>query len=90
VVLTVSRHDEGAQTISGQHIHVTEHGIRLRPWHVRYLRPMELDRLAEGVGLSLAWRHADWAETPFGPEAGVHVSAYHRGNVRAVLPPGSA
>ena len=29
-------------------------------------------------------------ETPFGPDASVHVSAYRRGNVRTVLPPGSA
>ena len=89
VVLSVSQHDEREQTITGQHIHVTEQGIRLRPWHLRYARPAELDAMAEAAGLSLAWRHADWVETPFGPDAGVHVSAYRRGNVRTVLPPGS-
>ena len=45
--------------------------------------------MAEAAGLALAWRHADWAETPFGPDAGAHVSGYRRGNVRTVLPPGS-
>ena len=48
------------QTITGQHIHVTEQGIRLRPWHLRYARPAELDAMADAAGLALAWRHADW------------------------------
>ena len=81
VVLTVSQHDRAGQTISGQHVHVTEGGIRLRPWHLRYAAPAELDAMARTVGLELAWRHADWAGTPFGPDASVHVCAYRRGNV---------
>jgi SAM-dependent methyltransferase len=89
VVLSASQHDEAAQTITGQHIHVTERGIRLRPWHLRYATPDEIDSMASASGLTLAWRHADWHGTPFGPEASVHVSGYHRGNVRTVLPPGS-
>jgi SAM-dependent methyltransferase len=90
VVLSVSHHDEARQTITGQHVHITEQGIRLRPWHLRYARPTELDAMAEGAGLALAWRRADWSDAPFGPDAGGHVSAYRRGNVRTVLPPGSA
>jgi SAM-dependent methyltransferase len=90
VVLSVSHHDAPQQTISGQHVHITDRGIRLRPWHLRYAPPEELDAMAAEAGLTLTWRCADWAETPFGPDAGVHVSAYHRGNVRSVLPPGSA
>jgi SAM-dependent methyltransferase len=90
VVLSVSHHDEHQQTITGQHIHVTEQGIRLRPWHLRYAVPAELDAMAEQAGLCLAWRRADWADAPFGPDSGVHVTAYRRGNVRSVLPPGSA
>ena len=66
----MSHHDERAQTITGQHIHVTEQGIRLRPWHLRYARPAELDAMADAAGLTLAWRHADWAETPFGAGCG--------------------
>jgi SAM-dependent methyltransferase len=87
VVLTASQHDPHAQTITGQHIHVTEAGIRLRPWHLRYAPPAELDVMAAGVGLHLAERHADWSGAPFGPDSGVHVSVYRRGNVRTVRPP---
>ena len=90
VVLSVSHHDEAEQTVTGQHVHITEQGIRLRPWHLRYARPAELDAMADEVGLALAWRTADWSGTAFGPDASAHVTAYGRGNVRTVLPPGSA
>jgi len=90
VVLSVSQHDADEQTVTGQHIHVTEAGIRLRPWHLRYAYPDELDGMAEAVGLRLAWRHAGWDGRPFTADASVHVSAYDRGNVRAVRSPGSA
>lgn len=89
VVLTVSQHDPAGQTITGQHIHVSEAGIRLRPWHVRYATPAQLDAMAETAGLELLWRDAGWDGTPFGPESSVHVSAYHRGNVRDVRPAGA-
>jgi hypothetical protein len=89
VVLSVSQHDEEHQTVSGQHIHVTEAGIRLRPWHLRYARVAELDAMSEAAGLSLAWRHAGWSGEEFGPGSSVHVSAYRRGIVRTVPPLGS-
>ncbi|MDP1807433.1 MAG: hypothetical protein Q8K72_19810, partial [Acidimicrobiales bacterium] len=87
VVLSASLHDAAAQTISGQHIHITEQGIRLRPWHLRYASPGELDAMAADAGLHLVERHADWHGAGFGPESSVHVSVYGRGNVRSVRPP---
>jgi SAM-dependent methyltransferase len=90
VVLTVSQHDAAAQTITGQHIHITEAGIRLRPWHLRYADPSELDALAAAAGMPLVWRHAGWDGRPFEDDASVHVSAYRRGNVETVRFPGSA
>ncbi len=89
VVLTVSQHDPVAQTVTGQHVHITEAGIRLRPWHLRYAPPEELDAMADAAGLALAWRHGGWDESAFGPESSVHVSAYQGGNVRSVRPPGA-
>ena len=90
VVLAVSEHDTAAQTITGQHIHVTEAGIRLRPWHLRYAAPVELDAMAAAAGLHLEWRDGGWDGSPFDDSAGVHVSGYGRGNVRSVRSPGSA
>ena len=84
LVLTASQHDPAAQTITGQHVHLTEAGIRLRPWHLRYAPPEELDALAAEVGLARRWRAAGWRDEPFGPDSSVHVSAYQRGIVGPV------
>ncbi|MFQ5558543.1 MAG: class I SAM-dependent methyltransferase, partial [Acidimicrobiales bacterium] len=76
VVLTATRHDETAQTIRGQHVEISSTGVRLRPWMLHYRTPTQLDVAARRVGLELEWRHRDWAGTPFGPGADVHVSSY--------------
>jgi SAM-dependent methyltransferase len=78
VVLTVSQHDPVAQTITGQHVHLTEAGTRLRPWHLRYLTPAQIDELAAGAGLALVERAAGWRGEPFGTGSEVHVSTYRR------------
>ena len=36
VVLTVSRLDPATRTITGQHLQITERGVRLRPWVLHY------------------------------------------------------
>jgi SAM-dependent methyltransferase len=84
VVLTVSRVDARAQTITGQHVHLREDGVRLRPWHLRYATPAQLDALAGDAGLTLEARTAGWDGEPFTASSGVHVSTYHRANVRDV------
>ena len=79
VVLSVSQRDRSAQTITGQHVHVTEAGIRLRPWHLRYATPDQLDAMAADAGLALAWRDAGWDGERFDDDSAVHVSAYTSG-----------
>jgi SAM-dependent methyltransferase len=76
VVLTVSRLDPASRTITGQHLQITEHGIRLRPWVLHYASPDELDELAASAGLHLVERHAGWRDEPFTPASEVHVSVY--------------
>jgi SAM-dependent methyltransferase len=76
VVLTVSRLDPASHTITGQHVQITEAGIRLRPWMLRYLSPEELDALAAEAGLGLVERHAGWRGEPFTGDSPVHVSTY--------------
>lgn len=65
LVLTASRLDPAERTISGQHVEITEAGIRLRPWHLRYLSVVELDDLAGRAGFELVERWSDWDGTPF-------------------------
>lgn len=76
VVLTVSRIDPASRTVTGQHVQITEAGVRLRPWMLHYASPDELDALAAGAGLALVDRHAGWRDEPFTPEADTHVSEY--------------
>jgi SAM-dependent methyltransferase len=76
VVLTVSRLDPTNHTITGQHVQITEAGIRLRPWMLRYLSPEELDAMAAEAGLRLVDRHGGWRDEPFTADSAVHVSTY--------------
>ncbi|CAN5758471.1 hypothetical protein BH24ACT3_BH24ACT3_07160 [soil metagenome] len=76
VVLSVSRRDSATQTVAGSYVDITEAGIRLRPWHIRYLSPPQLDAMAAGVGLDLVARHSGWREEPFDEDSPVHVSTY--------------
>jgi hypothetical protein len=84
VVLTASLVDVAGQTISGQHVHLRESGIRLRPWHLRYATPAQLDAMAGAAGLELESRFGGWHAEPFTEASTVHVSTYRRGNVRPV------
>ncbi len=82
VVLRVSRQDPSEQTLAGQHVEITEAGIRLRPWFLRYSTVEQLDAMATGAGLELAVRWADWSGRRFDADAVGHVSVYQ-------LPPGT-
>lgn len=79
VVLSATALDADAQTITGQHIDITETGgVRLRPWHLRWTTPTQLDALAASAGLVLSERFADVDGTPFDENSDRHVSTYTR------------
>ncbi len=78
VVLTADVYDAATQTMSGQFIDISGAGITLRPFHIRYLFPDQLDALANQVGLTLVERWEDWARAPFTPDSLAHVSVYRR------------
>lgn len=86
VVLRVSRQDHAAQTVSGQHVELSGAGVRLRPWHLRYASPDELDDLAGRAGLRVERRWSDWAEAPFDEQADQHVTVYRRPDPGGALP----
>jgi SAM-dependent methyltransferase len=78
VVLTVSRVDRGAQTVTGQHVQLTERGIRLRPWHLRWATPAQLDEMAVAAGLALEWRAGGWSGEPFDDRSTTQVACYRK------------
>jgi ubiquinone/menaquinone biosynthesis C-methylase UbiE len=76
VILAASRLDPVTQTIRGQHVEITERGVRLRPWFLHYLHPNQLDALATEAGFALEQRWAGWNKHRFTDEAATHVSVY--------------
>jgi SAM-dependent methyltransferase len=76
VVLTISRLDPINHTITGQHVQITEAGIRMRPWMLRYVSLAELDAIAAEAGLRLVDRHGGWRAEPFTADSAMHVSTY--------------
>ncbi len=76
VVLSVTRSHTDDQTLLGQYIDITEAGIRLRPWQIRYARPDQLDAMAGQAGLTLQDRWAGWHGEPFDDDSPSHVSVY--------------
>jgi len=78
VVLSVSRTDASAQLVVGQYVDITESGVKLRPWQVRWSSPDQLDSLAERAGLVLEDRWSDWDHNRYTEDAHSHVSVYRR------------
>ncbi len=63
-VLTATVRDSDRQEITGQHIEISEQGIRMRPWKIRYSTPTQLDAIARANGFLLGDRFADWDQSP--------------------------
>lgn len=78
VVLTATLLDGEQQVLSGQHVVVTDGGVRLRPWRLRWITPSQLDDVAREVGLELVERHGDWDGSAF-DGSDRHVSVYRPG-----------
>lgn len=76
VVLSVSRQDPDRQEVVGQYVDISEAGIRLRPWHIRWSTPDQLDAMAADVGLRLADRWSSWSGETFDQHAASHISLY--------------
>jgi SAM-dependent methyltransferase len=78
VVLIATLLEPDGRTVSGQHVHLREDGIRLRPWRLRMLTPAELDELATAAGFAVEARWSDWHGAPFDDESTTQVVVYRR------------
>jgi SAM-dependent methyltransferase len=77
VVLSISTHDEEAQTAQGQYISFSEEGrVRMRPWAIRYATVDQLDSMALSSGFHLAERWEDAERAPFTAESARHITVY--------------
>ncbi len=80
-VVTISEHDAAEQLIRGQHVELSEAGIRMRPWMLHYRTPEQLDSAASAAGFLLESRWANWQGAPVTDHSEVHVSVYRLGPV---------
>lgn len=78
LVVTATQIDPAAQRLTGQHLVVTDAGVDMRPWALRWVTPPQLDELAGRAGLALEARHGSWAGEPFTVDSTVHISRYRR------------
>ncbi len=78
VKLDITMLDSVSQRITGQHVHITEQGIKLFPIQLRYAWPSEMDLMARLAGLELKHRWEDWTGRPFTTESQKHISVYER------------
>lgn len=76
VVLSISRRDPATQTATGQYVELSDAGVRLRPWMIRYAAPPELDTMARAAGLELLERWAGWRGEEYTDSSTHHVSVY--------------
>lgn len=78
VVLSVTRSRPESQEVMGQYVDITEEGIALRPWHIRWSTPAQIDQMATDAGLELTDRWSDWAGSTFDDSSASHISIYRR------------
>jgi len=76
VVLTATIRDDNDQTITGQHIEITEAGTRLRPWRIRFASPAQLDEMAAAHALRLGDRFGDWDCSVYTDDSTRHISVW--------------
>lgn len=76
LVLSATVVDAAEQTITGQHVDITENGIKLRPWLLRWTTPQQMDAMATKAGLVLHERYANWNQDPFTESSEQHISVY--------------
>lgn len=76
VVLTASKQDPIRQVVDGQMIEISEAGIRLRPWSIRYLTPTQLDEEMAAAGMDLDARWGDWRGRPFSADTPHQIAVY--------------
>ncbi len=79
VRLQATRHDPLEQRVAGHSVSITDAGVGLWPWAIRYASVPELDLMARLAGLRLRERWGGWAREPFTAASTRHVSVYERG-----------
>ena len=76
VTVVASKVNPVEQTIIGQHLDVSDRGVEVRPWRLRWATIDQLDEYAADAGFRLIERFADWDCTPHDATSSIHISVY--------------
>jgi predicted TPR repeat methyltransferase len=76
VLITASRYDSVEQVVRSAQLLIREGRVEIRPVHIRFAWPSELDLMARVAGLRLRERWGGWGGEPFTAASGSHVSIY--------------
>ncbi|MGH2808711.1 MAG: class I SAM-dependent DNA methyltransferase [Actinomycetota bacterium] len=78
VQLNAALHDPALQTITSQHVFITDEGTKLYPVKLRYVWPSEMDLMAKLAGMELRERYSSWRRDMFTSSSQSHISVYGR------------
>jgi SAM-dependent methyltransferase len=78
VTLRVHRYDRAAQTFLRQTVVLSDQGVKLHPFGMRYQWPAQIDAMAQAAGLTLEARYANWRREPFTEDSRDHISVYRK------------
>ena len=76
VLITAARYDPVGQSVRAAQLFVRNGRVDMRPVHLRFAYPAELDLMARLAGLRLRERWGGWEGEPFTAASGSHVSIY--------------
>lgn len=68
--------DPEAQTIDGLHVDISDQGVRVRPWLLRWASTDELDGFAAEAGFELSERYSGWDGAAHHDQSDSHISVY--------------
>jgi SAM-dependent methyltransferase len=78
VWLEAVTHDPLTQRFDFQRIRVTDQGMKLVPFPMRYAYPPEMDLMARLAGLQLKHRWGGWDKSAFTADSPAHISVYEK------------
>jgi hypothetical protein len=77
-LIEAATHDPVSQTVEFQRIRLTQGGVSLRPFPMRYAYPAEIDLMAQLAGLNRIDRWGGWHRESFTARSAMHVSLYQK------------
>lgn len=76
LVVSATQLDRTGQRLSGQHLELSDRGVTIRPWILRWTTQDQLDAMATTAGLDLVERVGSWQGAPVSTEGTTVISVF--------------